>query len=53
VWEETGIGGDEGRSTEGQKIEGRCVAVGDGEQEVATRQSKIPGKQESLRTQLG
>ena len=35
-----------GRSTEGQKIEGRCVTVGDGELGVATRKSQMPGKQE-------
>ena len=42
-----------GRSTEGQEIEQRCVAVGDGELGVATRKSQIPGKQEPPRTQRG
>ena len=35
-----------GRSTEGQEIEPCCVAVGDGELEVATRKSQMPGTQE-------
>jgi hypothetical protein len=39
------------RSTEGQKIEHSCAAVGDGDLGVATRKSQMPGKQESPRTQ--
>jgi hypothetical protein len=31
-----------GRSTEGQVIEWRCVALGDGKLGVATRKSQIP-----------
>jgi hypothetical protein len=46
VWEEMG------RSTEPQEIKWRCIAVGDGELEVATRKSQMPGKQETPRTQL-
>ena len=34
----------QGRNTEGQEIEWRCVAVGDGELGVATRKSQMPGK---------
>ena len=41
------------RSTEGQEIEQRCVAVGDGELGVATRKSQMPGKQEVPRIQRG
>ena len=37
---------------EGQKIDQKYIAVGDGEQ-VATRKSQMPGKQEPPRTQLG
>jgi hypothetical protein len=33
-----------GKSTEGQEIEWRYVAVGDGELGVATRKSQMPGK---------
>jgi len=36
------MGGDE-RSTEGQEFESRCVAVGKGELEVATRNPKCQG----------
>ena len=39
------------RSTEGQEIEQKYVAVGDGELGVATRKSQTPGKQEVNRTQ--
>jgi hypothetical protein len=35
---------------EGQEIEQRCVAMGDGELGVATRKSQMPGKQEPFRT---
>jgi hypothetical protein len=45
VWEEMG------RRTKGQKIEWSCVAVGDEELGVATRQSQMPWKQEVPRTQ--
>jgi hypothetical protein len=38
---------------EGQEIEQRCVAMGDGELGVATRKSHMPGKQEPPRTQQG
>ena len=38
------------RCTEGQEIEQRCVAMGDGELGVATRKSQMPGKQEPPRT---
>ena len=41
------------RCTEGQEIEQRCVAMGDGELGVATRKSQTPGKQETPRTQRG
>jgi hypothetical protein len=41
------------RCTEGQEIEQRCVALGDGKLEVATRKSQMPGKQEALRPQRG
>jgi hypothetical protein len=41
------------RGTEGQEIEQRCVVMGDGELEVATRKSQIPGKQEPPRTPSG
>jgi hypothetical protein len=43
----------QGRNTEGQEIEWRCVAVGDGELPVTTRKSQMPGKQEVPRTQRG
>ena len=55
-------GGEEGgirygrrwrRCTEGQEIEQRCVAMGDGELGVATRKSQMPGKQEPPRTPWG
>ena len=39
------------RCTEGQEIEQRCVAMGDGELGVATRKPQMPGKQEAPRTQ--
>jgi hypothetical protein len=42
-----------GRSSEGQEIKQRCLAVGDGEQGVATRKSQMPAKQEAPRTQQG
>jgi hypothetical protein len=42
----------QGRCTEGQEIEQRCVMMGDGELSVPTRKSQIPGKQEASRTQL-
>ena len=38
------------RCTEGQKIEQRCVAMGDGELGVATRKSQMPGKREPPKT---
>jgi hypothetical protein len=41
------------RSTEGQNIEQKYVAVEDGKLGVATRKSQMPGKQEVPRTQLG
>ena len=41
------------RCTEGQEIEQRCVAMGDGELGIATRKSQMPGKQEAPRTQWG
>ena len=41
------------RCTEGQEIEQRCVAMGDGELGVATRKSQMPGKQEPPRTPQG
>ena len=37
------------RCTEGQEIEQRCVAMGDGALGVATRKSQMPGKQEPPR----
>jgi hypothetical protein len=40
-----------GWSTEGQEIEQRCVAMGNGELGVATRKLQIPRKQETPRTQ--
>jgi hypothetical protein len=42
-----------GRCTEGQEIEQRYVAMGDGELGLATRKSQMPGKQEALRTSQG
>jgi hypothetical protein len=45
VWEEMG------EKYRGQVIEWRCVAVGDGELEEATRKSRMPGKQEASRAQ--
>jgi hypothetical protein len=39
------------RCTQGQEIEQRCVAMGDGELGIATRKSQMPGKQEAPRTQ--
>jgi len=47
----SGMGGDGGRCTEGQKIEQRYVAMGDGELGVATMKFQWPGKQEATRTQ--
>ena len=48
------VGGDrEQRNTEGQEIEGRYVAVEEGEVGVAIRKSRIPGTQEFYRTQQG
>jgi hypothetical protein len=41
------------RCTEGQEIEQRCVAMGNGELGVATRKSQMPGKQEPPRTPWG
>ena len=58
-WRNRGGGGEKvgrircGRSTEGQEIEQRCVAMGDGELGVATRKSQMPGKQEPPRTPQG
>jgi hypothetical protein len=40
------------RCTEGQEIEQRCVAMGEGELGVATRKSQMPGKQEPPRKPL-
>jgi len=40
-----------GRNKEGQEIEQKCVAVGDGELVLATRKIQILGKQEASRTQ--
>jgi hypothetical protein len=39
--------------TEDQETEQSCVAVGDGELRVATRNFQIPGKQEPHRTPKG
>ena len=44
--------GRDQRSTEGQEIEQKYVAVVDGELEVATRMPQMPRKQEVPRTQL-
>jgi hypothetical protein len=41
------------RYTEGQEIEQRCVAMGDGEVGVAIRKFQMPGKQEPPRTSWG
>ena len=41
----------QGRCTEGQEFEQRCVAMGDGKLVVAIRKSQIPEKQEPPRTQ--
>jgi hypothetical protein len=41
------------RCTDGQKIEQRCVAIGDGELGVATRKSQMPGKLEPFSIQQG
>jgi hypothetical protein len=41
------------RCTEGQEIEQKCVAMGDGELGVATRKSQMPGMQEPLRIPQG
>jgi hypothetical protein len=43
----------QGRCTESQEIEQRCIAMGDGELGVANRKSQMPGKQEPPRIQLG
>jgi hypothetical protein len=48
VWKKIGE-----RSTEGQEVEQRCVAIGDGELGVATRKPQMSGKQEVPRSQLG
>ena len=45
--EESGIGGD------GQEIDQRCAAMGDGELRVATRKSQMPGEHEPPRTSQG
>ena len=42
----------QGRSTESQKIEWRCVALQGVELAVATRKSQMPRKEEFPRTQL-
>jgi hypothetical protein len=41
------------RYTEGRETEQRCVAMGNGELEVAIRKSKMPKKQEAPKTQWG
>jgi hypothetical protein len=41
------------RCTEGQEIEQRCIAMGDGELGVATRKSQMLGKQEPPRPPWG
>jgi hypothetical protein len=41
------------RCTEGQEIEQRSVAMGNGELGIATRKSQMPGKQEPSRTPRG
>jgi hypothetical protein len=41
------------RCTEGQKIEQRCIAMGDGDLGVAIRKSQMQGKQECPRTPQG
>jgi hypothetical protein len=38
------------RCTEGQEIEQRCIAIGDGELAIATRKSQMPGKQAAPRS---
>jgi hypothetical protein len=48
----SGVGGD-GEKYRGQEIEWRCVAVGAGKLEVATRKSQMSKKQEAPRTQQG
>ena len=56
-WGNRGGGGEKagkircGRCAEGQEVEQRCVAMGDGELEVATSKSQVLGKQEFPRTQ--
>jgi hypothetical protein len=45
--------GENGRSIEGQKIESRCVAVGEDKWGIATRKSQMPGTQEISRTHQG
>ena len=42
-----------GRYTEGQEIEQRSVAMGDGELKVATRKSQTPEKEKAPRNQRG
>ena len=49
---ESGMGGDRG-DVEGREFDQRCVGMGDGELEVATRKSQMPGKQEPPRTSQG
>jgi hypothetical protein len=39
------------RCTEGQEIEQRCIAMGDGKLGVATSKSQMPGKSQAPRTQ--
>jgi hypothetical protein len=39
-----------GKCTEGQEIDQRCVAMGDGELGVSNRKSQMPGKQDAPRT---
>jgi hypothetical protein len=41
------------RSTKGQEIEWRCVAVGNGEMRVVTRKLQMAGTQRFPRTQQG
>lgn len=40
----------QGRCTEGQEIEQRCVAMEDSELVVANRKSQMPGNQKAPRT---
>jgi hypothetical protein len=48
---ESGVGREGGTFTEGQEIEKRCVAVGNGELRIAIRKFQIPEKQQAPRTQ--